>query len=53
MVGPDPEKAPFVRIVPGLPEIFQKLMSGLPYLAYFLPRISTICDKITAFILKI
>ena len=40
MVGPNPEKAPFVRIVPGLPEIFQKLMSGLPYLPYFLPGLA-------------
>ena len=47
----------FVWIAPGLPEIFQKLLSGHPYLAYFLrnffSRISTIWGKITACILKI
>jgi hypothetical protein len=43
----------FVRIAPGLPEIFQKLLSGLQYLAYFfarnLCRISRIWGKITIY----
>jgi hypothetical protein len=43
-------------LTPGLPKIFQKLLSGLPYLFFFfffsfskkLSRISRIWDKITA-----